>query len=337
MSVEGSKFLPQSKESVAIVDYARNDPRYSEEHARDTTPALSRHPHFFEDVRLLSRHAGLSEPPALVIKNDVVAQSSINATALKTASRGNIIEINSRTLQKLDREALKAVLGHEIAHLLEIERSSLRSQGLMGKVTTTAGRMAKRAGASLNAAKASWEKSKNPLLKVAGFILKGGAYMTSSMMRDGFSMYAKGIGLLLSPLTKSGIRHAETMADLEGTLITGDPDSLIRAFRIMKQDKLEELIPAARKVGEWRQDHGPSGDHPAYSQRIRDLERLKGSLGGELRESRNRLDELRGTMKRDFTGAFGRAPTAPAVNPAVPAARSQSLRASPGQPQGPRP
>lgn len=46
-----------------FVDLSGTTPEFSETGAKSAVPALTQHPHFFDDIRLLAKNAGLAEPP----------------------------------------------------------------------------------------------------------------------------------------------------------------------------------------------------------------------------------------------------------------------------------
>lgn len=72
------------------------------------------HPHFVDDYLKLCQEAGFTSPPVVVLKTEKSAAAY--ASVIDGESDGAVF-INTKTLEKLDRAELRAVIAHELTHI----------------------------------------------------------------------------------------------------------------------------------------------------------------------------------------------------------------------------
>ena len=197
----------------------------------------------------LAERAGLPRPPTLLyIPSDVM-------NAFATGSRDNaLIALSDGLLRGLDLRELTAVMAHEMSH---IEHQDLRVMGFADLVSRITG-----------------------LLSIIGQLLLL-VNLPLLMFSDYHIDWLPIIILLLAPTLTTLIqlalsRNREYEADLNATILTGDPEGLALALSRMERYQgriVEQLLFPGQHIPE------PSilRSHPPTEERIARLLELRGS------------------------------------------------------------
>ena len=259
LRVVGGASLVKSREfgSSAGADVAR------QLGGREVSPSAARpdERRLLNVVQEMSLAAGVPVPRIFILENE----QSINAFAAGTRTDRAAVAVSRGALDKLSRDELQAVIGHEFSHILNGDmRLNIRLVG--------------------------WIFGLIVISLLGQILLRAGAFSPRTRSRDGKNAAALvlliGVGLLaigfisqiFAQIIQAAIsRHRERLADASATQFTRNPKALANALSRIGGDAAGSRISSPR-AGEFAHLFFASGvnalfaTHPPLEERIRALD-----------------------------------------------------------------
>lgn len=259
LMVVGGASLVKSREfgSSAGADVAR------QLGGREVSPSAARpdERRLLNVVQEMSLASGVPVPRIFILENE----QSINAFAAGTRTDRAAVAVSRGALDKLSRDELQAVIGHEFSHILNGDmRLNIRLVG--------------------------WIFGLIVISLLGQILLRAGAFSPRTRSRDGKNAAALvlliGVGLLaigfisqiFAQIIQAAIsRHRERLADASATQFTRNPKALANALSRIGGDAAGSRISSPR-AGEFAHLFFASGvnalfaTHPPLEERIRALD-----------------------------------------------------------------
>ena len=259
LMVVGGASLVKSREfgSSAGADVAR------QLGGREVSPDASRpdERRLINVVQEMSLASGVPVPRIFILENE----RGINAFAAGTRTDRAAVAVSRGALDKLSRDELQAVIGHEFSHILNGDMQ-------------------------LNIRLVGWIFGLIVISLLGQILLRAGAFSPRTRSRDGKNAAALvlliGVGLLaigfisqiFAQIIQAAIsRHRERLADASATQFTRNPKALANALSRIGGDALGSRISSPR-AGEFAHLFFASGvnalfaTHPPLEERIRALD-----------------------------------------------------------------
>ncbi len=259
LMVVGGASLVKSREfgSSAGSDVARQPG------GREVSPDASRpdERRLINVVQEMSLASGVPVPRIFILENE----QSINAFAAGTRTDRAAVAVSRGALDKLSRDELQAVIGHEFSHILNGDMQ-------------------------LNIRLVGWIFGLIVISLLGQILLRAGAFSPRTRSRDGKNAAALvlliGVGLLaigfisqiFAQIIQAAIsRHRERLADASATQFTRNPKALANALSRIGGDAAGSRISSPR-AGEFAHLFFASGvnalfaTHPPLEERIRALD-----------------------------------------------------------------
>ena len=259
LMVVGGASLVKSREfgSSAGADVAR------QLGGREVSPDASRpdERRLINVVQEMSLASGVPVPRIFILENE----QSINAFAAGTRTDRAAVAVSRGALDKLSRDELQAVVGHEFSHILNGDMQ-------------------------LNIRLVGWIFGLIVISLLGQILLRAGAFSPRTRSRDGKNAAALvlliGVGLLaigfisqiFAQIIQAAIsRHRERLADASATQFTRNPKALANALSRIGGDAAGSRISSPR-AGEFAHLFFASGvnalfaTHPPLEERIRALD-----------------------------------------------------------------
>ena len=259
LMVVGGASLVKSREfgSSAGADVAR------QLGGREVSPDASRpdERRLINVVQEMSLASGVPVPRIFILENE----QSINAFAAGTSADRAAVAVSRGALDKLSRDELQAVVGHEFSHILNGDMQ-------------------------LNIRLVGWIFGLIVISLLGQILLRAGAFSPRTRSRDGKNAAALvlliGVGLLaigfisqiFAQIIQAAIsRHRERLADASATQFTRNPKALANALSRIGGDAAGSRISSPR-AGEFAHLFFASGvnalfaTHPPLEERIRALD-----------------------------------------------------------------
>lgn len=259
LMVVGGASLVKSREfgSSAGADVAR------QLGGREVSPDASRpdERRLINVVQEMSLASGVPVPRIFILENE----RGINAFAAGTSADRAAVAVSRGALDKLSRDELQAVVGHEFSHILNGDMQ-------------------------LNIRLVGWIFGLIVISLLGQILLRAGAFSPRTRSRDGKNAAALvlliGVGLLaigfisqiFAQIIQAAIsRHRERLADASATQFTRNPKALANALSRIGGDALGSRISSPR-AGEFAHLFFASGvnalfaTHPPLEERIRALD-----------------------------------------------------------------
>ena len=212
--------------------------------------------------------AGLPVPEVYVLENE----PGINAFAAGMAPANAAVAVTRGALERLTRDELQGVVGHEFSHILNGDmRLNARLMGyVFGLVAVSmAGRLLLRGG-YLGGGRAR------------GGGRRGGSGGTAALLAAGLAIVVLGsIGVLAGRILQAAVsRQREKLADAAAVQFTRNPDGLANALKRIAASPLSSSVRAVRReeIGHMlfasgrRSLAGLMATHPPVEERIRALD-----------------------------------------------------------------
>jgi heat shock protein HtpX len=186
-----------------------------------------KYPYLFHTTEALSIAAGLKKPPKCYIIKD----SALNAYATGFSDKKSYVVVTTGLLEKLNRQEIEGVLGHEISHIKNNDiKVMLYAAGLVGAILLLADLYYRIFIYSIINNKKENKKNEKYLIILFGIWF---------------------IMLILTPLAASMIKFAisrerEYLADASAAKLTRYPEGLASALEKIKNDP-DPLVDTANK------------------------------------------------------------------------------------------
>jgi Zn-dependent protease with chaperone function len=212
--------------------------------------------------------AGLPVPEVYVLENE----PGINAFAAGLEPSGAAVAVTRGALERLTRDELQGVVGHEFSHILNGDmRLNARLMGyVFGLVALSmAGRMLLRGGAIGGRGRGAGRRG-------------GGGGGAAALLAAGLAIVVLGgIGVLAGRILQAAVsRQREALADASAVQFTRNPTGLANALKRIAASPLSSTVRAVRReeIGHMlfasgrRSLAGLMATHPPVSERIRALD-----------------------------------------------------------------
>lgn len=219
-------------------------------HARQVTKR--EYPFLFNTIEGLSIAAGIKPPKAFVIDS-----SALNAFATGLTPDKGCLVFTTALLEKLSREELEGVVGHEISHLVNQDSKFMMITALLVGVLV----MLSYIGLRASFFRRGSEDNKNGLIVLLGFL---------SML----------LAPLLAQLLKFAVsREREFLADASSVKLTRNPHGLISALKTISDSPPMRVNPSISHLfinNPFSHDKVSKlfSTHPPISERIKRLEKM---------------------------------------------------------------